>query len=74
MTMRHLQMAVLALVLAAVVAGCGRKGSLELPPGATPPPAAAETSKGFDDEELPIDLRATDDGMGATRTTRGNED
>ena len=74
MTMRHLQMAVLGLVLAAVVTGCGRKGSLELPPGATPPPAAAETGSNIDGEELPIDLRATEDGMGATRTTRGNED
>lgn len=74
MTMRHLQMAVLGLVLAAVVTGCGRKGALELPPGATPPPAAAKASSGIDDEELPIDLRTTEDGMGATRTTRGNED
>ncbi|MEX0838172.1 MAG: lipoprotein [Parvibaculum sp.] len=72
MTTHHLPIALLGIFLIAAMAGCGKKGPLELPPGATPAPAA-ETNVVID-EEPPIDLRPMRDGMGATRATRGNDD
>jgi len=76
MTMRHLPTALLGLFLVAVMAGCGKKGPLELPPGATPPPAAASESADDPDNAhvVPIEMRTSDDGMTIERTTRGNTD
>ena len=72
MIMRNLPAAMLGIFLMAALAGCGKKGPLEPPAGATPAPAP-ETSA-ISEEDLPIDLRPLPDGMGATRTTRGSDD
>lgn len=78
MTMRHLSTALLGLFLVAVIAGCGKKGPLELPPGATPSPAATSASTGAEDPDnahvVPIEMRTSDDGMTIERSTRGNND
>lgn len=65
MTMRHLTAAVLGLALLTALAGCGRKGDLELPPGAdTAKAEPAETAPAATPpEELPIDLQPLDEEM-----------
>ena len=45
MTMRIARPALVALALLVALGACGRKGPLELPPGATPPPARAEAER-----------------------------
>ena len=46
MTLRFTAVAVISLVAAVALTGCGRKGPLDLPPGAAPTPAPAKPASG----------------------------
>ncbi len=65
MTMRRMTAAVLALALLTALPACGRKGDLELPPGATPQ-AKAEPAPDLDEvvgDESPIDAEPLDEEL-----------
>tara|TARA_R110002110_G_scaffold18688_3_gene78301 strand:- start:12827 stop:13051 length:225 start_codon:yes stop_codon:yes gene_type:complete len=60
--MRYPMAAVLGLVLVAALAGCGRKGPLELPPGAEPAKAEAPAEQ-ISPEENEAGTRAIESEM-----------
>ena len=65
MTTRAMMAAILGLVLLSTVSGCGRKGDLELPPGATPQ-AKATPAPDLDEvmgKDAPIDAETLDEEL-----------